>query len=109
MNIVMSASISSFTNKMDAELFLLYIRNNSWFNWTKRKRQVAAGACYMAILKGFESTGSTASERDNSSDEEGQIHNDFNHAPDSALLNSLTRQFHDIYNRFPDHPKYDLW
>lgn len=101
------ASISSFTNKMDAELFFALYQKQLVVQLDKEKKAGGGRRMLYGYLEGFESTGSTASERDNSSDEEGQIHNDFNHAPDSALLNSLTRQFHDIYNRFPDHPKYD--
>jgi hypothetical protein len=33
---------------------------------------------------------------------------DFSRALDSSLLTGLTRQFHDVYHRFPDHPKYDV-
>ncbi|MGH1474396.1 DEAD/DEAH box helicase [Yersinia proxima] len=101
------ASVSNFTDRLDAELFFALYQKQLVVQLDKEKKSGGGRRMLYGYLEGFESTGSTASERDNGGDEEEQIHNDFNQAPDSSLLNRLTRQFNDIYHRFPDHPKYD--
>lgn len=98
------ANVSGFADRMDAELFFALYQKQLVVQLDKEKKAEGSRRMLYGYLEGFESTGSTASELDN---EEEQIHNDFNQAPDSSLLNRLTRQFHDIYHRFPDHPKYD--
>ncbi|CAI1077777.1 ATP-dependent helicase HepA [Serratia fonticola] len=101
------ASVSNFTDRMDAELFFALYQKQLVVQLDKEKKSGGGRRMLYGYLEGFESTGGTASQRDNGDDEDEKIHNDFNQAPDSYLLNKLTQQFHDIYHRFPDHPKYD--
>jgi len=100
------ASVSNFDNRMDAELFFALYQKQLVVQLDKENKSGGDRRILYGYLEGFESTGSTASERENDIEEE-QIYNDFNQARDSSLLSKLTRQFHDIYHRFPDHPKYD--
>ena len=96
------ASAASFSGRMDAELFFALYQKQLV---KEMKKQSAGRRMLYGYLEGFESTGGGT---DKPGDEEEQIHSDFNQAFDSKLLSKLTREFHDIYHRMPDHPKYDL-
>lgn len=95
------ASAASFAGRMDAELFFALYQKQLVKEMNK---QGEGRRMLYGYLEGFESTGGSTGNHD---DDDEKIHNDFNQAFDSALLNRLTRQFHDIYHRLPDHPKYD--
>lgn len=95
------AIAASFSGRMDAELFFALYQKQLVAVMNK---QGSGRRMLYGYLEGFESTGSNVADN---FDEEEQIHNDFNQAFDSELLNKLTRQFHEIYHRLPDHPKYD--
>lgn len=100
------AVASSFKGNLDAELFFaLY-----------QKKLVEIGRAsdssrrfLYGYLEGFESVGNSTPEAMEQGEDQGgeNASGDFSHnAPDSELLSHLTRQFHRIYHRFPDHPKY---
>lgn len=103
------ASAANFKGRMDAELFFALYQKQLVLGLDKEKRTEGDKRMLYGYLEGFESTGSSASAEhiQNGNDDE-KTHEDFNHARDSLLLSKLTRQFHDIYHRFPDHPKYDV-
>lgn len=95
------ANAASFSGRMDAELFFALYQKQLVKEMNK---QGEGSRMLYGYLEGFESTGGSMGIHN---DDDEKIHNDFNQAFDSALLNRLTRQFHDIYHRLPDHPKYD--
>lgn len=102
------ASAANFKGRMDAELFFALYQKQLVLELDKEKKSGGDKRMLYGYLEGFESTGSTASaEQSQNGNSDESIHEDFNHARDSTLLSKLTRQFHDIYHRFPDHPKYD--
>lgn len=101
------ARAANFNGKMEAELFFALYQKQLVAQLDKETKSGGGRRVLYGYLEGFESTGSTASELANINDEEEKNHNDFNQAIDSELLGRLTRQFNDIYHRFPDHPKYD--
>lgn len=94
-----------FSASPDAELFFAFYQQQLVEDHLEsgEKRAFLYG-----YLEGFESVGSQSLEENGASEaDEEPSRKDFNNAPDSDLLKRLARQFHDIYHRFPDHPKYD--
>lgn len=97
-----SAVQASFDDQQDAELFFALYQKK-----LVEEQQNSGRAFMYGYLEGFESTGSRLSDQVGGEEEEDFINDDFHLAPDSRLLRTLTRQFNEIYHRFPDHPKYD--
>ncbi|UFK38151.1 DEAD/DEAH box helicase family protein [Pectobacterium parvum] len=97
---------ASFVNNPDAELFFALYQKElvNALGEKGENRQFQYG-----YLEGFESTGIVARE-DNDTEMENadeMAKDAFHRAPDSDLLTALTKEFQHIYDRFPDHPKYD--
>lgn len=97
---------SDFANNLDAELFFALYQKKLVASQgeTGGNRRFLYG-----YLEGFESVGNTAGNLQVQGDENTRDSNstDFgSRVADSQLLSRLTEQFHGIYNRFPDHPKY---
>lgn len=97
---------ASFVNNPDAELFFALYQKElvNALGEKGENRQFQYG-----YLEGFESTGIVARE-DNDTETENvdeMAKDAFHQAPDSDLLATLTKEFQEIYKRFPDHPKYD--
>lgn len=101
------ASGSGFAGQLNAELFFALYQKKLVMQLDKEAQSGGDRRMLYGYLEGFESTGSSLSESQSSDDDNEKIHNDFNSARDSSVLNQLTRQYHDIYKCFPDHPKYD--
>ncbi|OXS15301.1 type III restriction endonuclease subunit R [Zobellella denitrificans] len=104
-----NAVASSFAGNLDAELFFALYQKKL----VESQGETGGNRRFLyGYLEGFESVGNTATSippEDDANDEGVRDSNatDFgSRVADSQLLSRLTEQFHGIYNRFPDHPKY---
>ncbi|HHQ6720749.1 DEAD/DEAH box helicase [Serratia fonticola] len=93
---------ATFEGRQDAELFFALYQKK--LVQQLQEQHKSGNRAYMyGYLEGFESTGGYDKE---SISDDGE-RDAFYQAPDTLLLGALTRQFNDVYHRFPDHPKYD--
>ncbi|EMO9492879.1 DEAD/DEAH box helicase [Citrobacter braakii] len=100
------ASAASFSGSAEAELFFAFYQKKLVEELDKENKGSGDKRMMYGYLEGFESTGNIENEQDANDNEHTQT--DFSRALDSSLLTGLTRQFHNVYHRFPDHPKYDV-
>lgn len=99
---------SDFGRHPQAELFFALYQKKlvTELGIARENKQLMYG-----FLEGFESIGRAAVNQKNigqsTEDEiEENIKGDFGKAPDTALLERLTKQYYKSFNQFPDHPKY---
>ncbi|ELW9444395.1 DEAD/DEAH box helicase family protein [Pluralibacter gergoviae] len=100
------ATGASFTGNIDAELFFALYQKSLVKELDENNKGTGDKRMMYGYLEGFESIGNIEKIQD--IHDNADANSDFNHAADSELLTELTRQFHNVYHRFPDHPKYDV-
>jgi len=97
---------ASFDNDPEAELFFALYQKKlvQEQGQSGNKRRYLYG-----YLEGFESVGNREEQAavdvlDDDSDGSSQA---FTNAPDTAILDRITRQYVDVFAKFPEHPKYN--
>jgi len=100
---------ADFVNNPESELFFALYQKKL----VKELGQAKAGKKFLyGYLEGFESVGvqedknQSVKAEDNDSTEKAS--NEFRKAPDSEILERLTKQYTDLFKIFPEHPKYGV-